>query len=241
MAKLVAFVCPGRLGDIVMCLPMAQEFLKSGYGVIWPILGTYIPHFELYFPQITWMELPNDFHQSIANSQATIEQYPVAATYHLSYTFAGSEHETAEWFASGLPLDKYRYLNSGFSPMLKYELDNFLKYSVAFDQRAIERLALPNEFVLIHDQSSSHSLNIKKFDTEFEQVKIDDSLFSSIFDWIPVLRAASKIICIESCISNMVEQLQIKPQHGRDLILKKDYYLKDDIGLPTYSSDWKIF
>lgn len=58
--KKLGIIQPGRIGDIVICLPIAKWYHDRGYEVLWPVKKDMIKHFENYVDYVKFVPIEFD-------------------------------------------------------------------------------------------------------------------------------------------------------------------------------------
>lgn len=226
--KKIGIICPGRIGDIIMCLPIAKSYVDAGVKVVWPICREFYPNVENYISWVDWVVIDKGLNEAIVFAKNIMPMFGIDERLDLAFYYPGSEKETDEWLASDLSLDRFRYSKAEVAFEKKYTLSECLDWSccepIQWDLGATN---------LVHSQSSDVTLKVN-----LPQSMFIKPITKSVFDWVPVMENARKFVFIESCFSNLAEMLRIVPSDGRVLILKSNYYLKNNLGLPIYSMDW---
>ena len=62
--KKLGIIQPGKIGDIIICLPIAKWYYDKGYEVIWPVDETIIKNFIGYVDYVTFIPVDFDCHQA---------------------------------------------------------------------------------------------------------------------------------------------------------------------------------
>lgn len=240
--KKLGIIQPGRIGDIIICLPIAKYYHDMGYTVIWPVDRNIIQNFIDYVPYVNFIPIEFDCrvaHQVCFNNQCN-------KVIDLSFTITGASQFNSD-----------NYLNK----QDEYSFDQFKYYlaDVPFEEKwklQIDRnhdreeslkniLKLEEKYTIYQDQSSDYNINFVKINHLIKNpccVRKIKNQTNSVFDWIKTLQDASQHILIESCFVNLIDQLNIVvPQQV--CLLKHGYYqkpLKDGHlkGIPRLKLDW---
>lgn len=232
----IGIICPGRLGDIIMCLPIAKHLFDQGYEVTWPICRQYWPSVKNYINYVNWKVIDVDFSKSINIAKNVLKESLVKEFISLSFNIPGTQAETEYWLGSGMRLDEYRYKLVGIDLSEKYNL-SYTRQPKS-ELAIMKKINLGDDFRLVHKEASSYKLSYKISNAD-KKIVFVEPVTSSVFDWIQISSLASEIICIESSFSNLIEQL-MWPEKKKVLFLKKGHYLNNGVGLPTYQTGWEM-
>jgi len=63
--KNLGIIQPGRLGDIIICLPIAKFYNEQGYKVYWPIFENYIPIFSEAIDYVHFLPVASDIYSCV--------------------------------------------------------------------------------------------------------------------------------------------------------------------------------
>lgn len=227
----LGIIQPGKIGDIIICLPIAKYYFDKGYEIVWPVDKKIINNFVDYIDYVKF--IPIDFHCSLAR-KICLEQEWCNHIVDLSFNLLGSwEGRNSKLFAScfkeqTMMFDELKYQIADVPFEERWKLSfvrNFEREKTLF-----EKLNPKNEeFILTHWQGSdcTRKIEIK------EQIKqIEAGPFTeSIFDWLGVLEKAKGFVVIASCFSVLIEQMKFK---------QPKILLNRGGGLPVYKQDWNI-
>lgn len=238
--KKLGIIQPGKIGDIIICLPIAKWYADRGWKVVWPVDKNIINNFIGYVNYVEF--IPTEFNCVLAHQICF--QNNCNQVIDLAFTIPGANSHNSDW-----------YLNHNdtmsFDEM-KYEIAE-VPFEEKWNLRITNRdLDVERNILLYNDRKKIAQMNSS-------DVKIPFSLLDtycdrhntrfltptslSIFDWITTLENMEGHYLIESCFSNLVDQLQIKVPE-QILLLKHGYYgatLKDGHlkGVPRLKLDWK--
>ncbi len=226
--KKLGIIQPGRIGDIIICLPIAKWYNDNGYEIVWPIHDIYMPHFKDYIDYVNFIGI-NDLN---CNS-ARIECIKVCnMILDLSITMPFSNNINDQYFMENklkLSFDEVKYLIANV-PFEK-------KWDLIFKRNFISEKKLESNFndlynknyTLVHNKGSSESFVYNP--APGENVIYVSELTGSIFDWYSIILKSNKIIAIDSSFSNLVEQLGY---NGPKFLIRRSADIR-----PIYKS-WKI-
>jgi len=214
----IGIVQPGRIGDIIITLPIAKWYHDAGYEVHWPVASEFFPLFEY----VNYVKAYSLGSTSPVEAKVILKDIPILD---LSIGF-GNKKLDSKWRASGLSFDRWKYREAGVPFHNKYNLvinRNFKK-----ERELKELLGLPNRYVVTHSKGTRGSFD---FDVP-GSVEVEEIEGFTLFDWIGVLEGASSIACVDSCVANLVEQLGIG--YGRRYF----HSWGDEHLCPVIDSDW---
>jgi hypothetical protein len=197
----LGIIQPGRLGDIIICLPIAKWYSDSGYEVFWPIENTYIRNFTGYVDYVNFVGI-----DSLDCNAARKECVPNCNTIiDLSISFPNSHpYNDAAFYQhrQSLSFDRIKYAFANVPFEEKWNI--FFDRNLENEKKLESQLNLPETFTLVHTRGSSESFVYTPEEGE-EVVYVTDT-GSSIFDWCGVIKRANKIVAIDSSFANLVEQ-----------------------------------
>lgn len=225
--KKLGIVQPGKIGDIIICLPIAKHYFDRGYEIVWPVDKHIIKNFIGYVDYVTF--LPIDFNCSIAR-KVCIEQEWCNHLIDLSFNLLGSwEGRNTKLFAEcQIPFDEMKYKIANVSLDERWNLS--ITRNIDREERLFNALNPNNEeFILTHWQGSDCRKTIK-IEEKIKQIEASPAT-DSIFDWISVLEKARGFATIASCFSVLIDQLSLK---------QPKILLNRSGGLPSYRQQWKL-
>lgn len=242
--KKLGIIQPGKIGDIIICLPISKWYADRGWSVIWPVHKDIINNFIGYVDYVQFIPL-NDFNCMAAHQLCF--QNSCNRVIDLAFTLPGANSHNTDWYLNhndSLSFDEMKYAIAEVPFEEKWNLQitrNKEKENILHNS-----LKVDNKFTVYQDQSSDSKINWININHLIKNpcgVKKIENRTASIFDWIKVLEEANQHILIESCFSNLVDQLQIKVPE-QILLLKHGYYgatLRDGHlkGIPRLKLGWK--
>ncbi len=228
--KTVGILQPGKLGDIIICLPIAKYWKEKGYKVVWPIFENFVPMFQKAIDYVTFIPVTNDVYQCVPQARALLEAYNILEILDLAATFPGSKCT-----------DEYVKLGDGFGPekfdAFKYRLAQVpfdLKWKLEYKRDFEKERELYATYVgsildydIIGVKHSRGVVNVK-FESKNKLIEVKD--FHSIFDWRIILEEAQCIALVDSAMANFVEQLNLP---NKKIIIRKPGH-----PTPTFKNNW---
>jgi hypothetical protein len=248
--KKLGIIQPGKIGDIIICLPIAKWYYDHGYEVIWPVDKNIIDNFyqegrHNYIPYVKFIPIEFDCHIA----RRICVSYDCNTIIDVSFTIPGANTGNTHYYLNQFEYTfdqlKYHITNVPFEE--KWNLDwqrNFKAEQFLFDSVCNYDKQIYDGHVVVQEQSSDQRV---KVDVNNKLFRIDvKPITSSIFDWFEVLSTAKRVCLIESSISNMLDQIGFMPDDiDMVLLMKHGYYgpkltTSDNLrGEPILKSKWK--
>ena len=238
--KRLGIIQPGKIGDIIICLPIAKWYADKGYDVIWPVDRNIIRNFLAYVDYVHFIAIDfncQEAHQVCRNMLCN-------TIIDIAFTIPGSSGYNDNCYKVNwkYSFDEFKYELAGVPFEEKWKLQ--LKRSSIKDAVFPSKIGLDESkpYAVIQTHSSDCSRNIDWKNESLQPVYAGPAT-DSVFDWVPVLQKAQQHVLIESCFSNLVDQLGIVVPKQR-LLLKNGYYgdkLDDGAlrGVPRLKLDWE--
>lgn len=229
----IKLIQPGRIGDIIICFPIAKFYSDIGYKVYWPVHRRFIPLFNYvnYAEAISikWWPVYLSAFPAYFSTPSIKDKLDILIGF-----WGCNKMNTNDWLKSNLSFDKWKYKKAKVPFEEKYKLKinrNFKK-----EARLKEIIGAKGRYVVTHSVGNNYKYDFKKNSIEVVNVK-----GFNIFDWIGIFEDAEEIYCIDSSVANLVNGLGIaknrryfRPLYG--------YHSADDIKrlTPVMADDWKI-
>src|SRR5438045_6726703 len=106
----IAIGQPGKIGDIIICLPIAHYFHRRGQKIVWPIHKVVAPMFEAAVDYVTFLRVES---YDLKDSIEAIQPHNPRQVLPLGFGFSGYERLTKLWVDSGKRFDEYKYQAAG--------------------------------------------------------------------------------------------------------------------------------
>lgn len=232
MKKRLGIIQSRGLGDIVIALPIAHHYHKEGWEIHWPICREFIPNFQYHVPWITWHPVQTDpgsfFYDQpmeILTGLGCEEILPL-------YQALTNHRFHEEIYFQYTSFDQYKYIRAGVPFLAKWQLAKCIRRDRSAEDQLYKDIYQGRPYAAIHLEGSDHRA---QFDSTIIPEGWDHVYITprtdSIFDWLKVLERADSIICVDSVISNLVDQMNI----GND----RYFIPRSHIGLtPVHGQDW---
>jgi len=204
------------IGDIIIALPIATAIARRGDTVIWPVDAAFVDGFRRAAPWIEFLPVPGEAQS--ADPRAYYFDIPEALLSaracerrHLLYSMVRLEgvKPENEKITDYLKFDEYKYAVTGIPFREKWNLE--IERDTAREQRLYASLGIRGPYICVHRGGSDVEVDLKippDWRRDYQIVEIDAKT-DSPFDWIYTLENAAKLILVDSCISNLVEQLNL--------------------------------
>lgn len=240
MSRKIGIIQPGRIGDIIICLPIALFYRDLGHEVVWPISSDMISNFLSY--ERSWEGIKFILcNFDVSHAREICKKEKCDRILDLSFNIPGADPRlTNEYKTQNLySFDEFKYF------LAQVPFDNKWNFKI---ERNLDREKVLESKINITDQYHVVQLSSSDFNVATKALPPNSlhiiNITDSIFDWIGVLEKASSHFLIESCFSNLIDQLGIQVIN-QNLILKTGYYqspLKDGRlrGMPVLKLPWNI-
>ena len=233
------------LGDIIIALPIARHYFDQGEEIIWPICEEFYPSVKAHVPWVNWVAIATDPQGRffLDRPLEVFKEWGVdadEALYLYQYLNTVPELTDPEMF-NILKFDQYKYQTAGVPFVKKWDLGACItrinEGELALRDRLTKAGLLGKRYAVCHLTGSSARVDqsiITWLDPAVKIINVDLYRTESIFDWCGVLEGAEAIVCLDSAVANLVDQLNIT---GPDLywIRRSGWDLT-----PVLGNSWKI-
>ena len=229
--KSVGIIQPGRLGDIIICLPIAKYYADKGYNVFWPVPGNYVTMLKEVIDYATFVPVIQDVYKCVPEAYEYFNKNITDKLFDIAATFPGSKCT-----------EEYVNLGDGFGPekfdefkYRKAEVPFNLKWKLEYNRNIKKENDIYNLYVkeqnydIVSTKHSKGKLNVT-FNSKNQIIELNEN--HNIFHWIKVLENAKTIAVVDSAPANLVEQLNIS--------CKKIVLRKPGQPIPTFRNKWII-
>lgn len=185
-------------------------------------------------PWVKWIPIPNDpyGHFFYEVPMQRLKNFKCDEILCLYQALTGHPFHEEKYFQY-TSFDQYKYIKAGVPFLEKWKLAECITRDTQAEDALLLKLGNPSKYAVIHLEGSDHTAQFDEtmIPPDWTKIYIKEGLTDSIFNWIPVLENAESIICVDSCIANMVDQLGI----GSD----RYFIARSHIGLtPVQGQDW---
>ena len=248
MKNTICIIQPGRTGDILITLPIAYHYWLNGKDIIWPVASEFMDMFSsVIFIGNTFIynigsicKHSGSFLRSLAIEHKSLD----GEILDLAIGF-GDPTLDAEWKASKLSFDVWKYCTSELEYQIKYYLPEIIVRDKTAEKNLMNLKGIkPGEkYIVVHDRGSrGRSFKFKNI-TDFKDckiIRITKIDGYNIFNWLSILEGAYQIFCVDSSFLNLVDQFNIIPEGGRFFHPWVEYYNPVQLKLltPKLKEDW---
>lgn len=231
MAKSIGIVQPGKLGDIIICLPIAKYYHDLGYKVVWPIFSNFISMLTEVVDYAEFLPVSSNVYTCVGEVTQILESKNVDVVFDIAATFPGSK-STEEYVALGdgltnLKFDRFKYNKCHVPFSEKWNL--FFKRNDEKENLIIKDLVNQENYDIVNVNHSRGKLPVT-FESKNQIIEVNEKY--NIFHWVKILEKSQCIALVDSAMANLVEQLNLKN--------KKVLLLKPGHPTPTFKNEWKI-
>jgi len=235
MKKILGIIQPGRIGDIVISLPIMKYYYDQYFRVVLPVAAPFIPFLTAAVDYVQFIPIRHSTLADTANwhsdAKNILNDFDCNKTFDLLFNMTGTDKASGEWKASGLKFDEYRYKICDVPFKEKWNLQ--INRNERREQELYDKMIKQDKYVVYQFNGTGFRRQIQiENNGNFQLLEINP-VTNNPFDWIKILEGASKLILIDSLFANIVEQLNIPN--------KKFFLLRSpDIMTPTLKNEWTI-
>lgn len=227
----IGLLQPGRLGDIVICLPIAKYFYEKGHTVIWPIFYNYINDVTEVIDYVNFVPVTNNVYECINEANQVFNCYKDIKVFDIAATFPGSTC-TNEYVKLGdgfgdITFDKYKYNVCNVPFEEKWNLS--FKRNKLQEEKVYKELVSTSDYNVIGLAHSRGRMNVD-FESKYPNIEINQNY--NFFSWLKVLENAKSIVLVDSAMANLVEQMNLSN--------KKILITKPNQPKPCFKNNWVI-
>lgn len=229
--KTVGLLQPGKLGDLIICLPIAKHFYDSGCRVVWPVFYNYIDMFKEVVDYVEYHPVSNNVYNCINDARNVFKKNNVTNIFDIAATFPGS-NITEEYVNAGDGMgkekfDEFKYRKCGVPFNLKWQLQ--YNRNLTKEEQVFTDLVKQKNYDIVSVKHSRGQLPIK-FESKNQIIEVNENY--NIFHWRKILENASTIALVDSAMANFVEQINI---NTKKILLRKPGH-----PVPTFLNNWII-
>jgi hypothetical protein len=205
------------IGDILLALPIARHYFEQGDSIVWPICEEFMPVFKDHVSWVNWVPIKTDPAGAyfLETPLLVFKEWgvdPDEALYLYQYLSSNPELTDPEMF-NILKFDQYKYQQAGVPFVKKWRLGACVSRNSGRELGLKDRLNLPKRYCVAHLNGSSARVDVAIvrgfIDPAVQIIDVDTVKTESIFDWLTVIEGAESVVCIDSCMANMIDQLGI--------------------------------
>jgi hypothetical protein len=221
------------LGDIVIALPIAKFYHDQGYEIHWPICREFLPHVEHHVPWVTWHTVQTDrgsfFYDQPMRILAKLDCDEILPLYQ---ALTGHKfHE--ELYFQQTKFDQYKYIKAGVPFLNKWRLSECIHRDLTAEQLLYDQVVTNPKYAVLHLEGSDHRalFDYSTIPPDWGTIEITADKTPSIFNWLTILESAESIVCVDSVMANLVDQMNMTND--------KYFIARSHVGLtPVLGQDW---
>ena len=201
------------LGDIIIALPIARHYHDQGWEIYWPIQDDFVASVKNHVPWVKWIPIARDPGAFFYDTPLErLQNFKCDEVLPLYQSLSTHPEFAARPEFQIMKFDQYKYSVAGVPFLKKWQLADCVTRDRVAEQELYDRLVTPGRsYAVVHLDGSDHRA---EFDTqmippEWDTIEIKDGLTPSIFNWLKILESAESIICVDSVVANLVDQMGI--------------------------------
>ena len=230
MGNTIGILQPGRIGDIIISLPIAKYYYDRGHKIVWPISNKYFDTFWENIDYVHFIPIADNESMWVRSSRALLERFNCGTIFELLFNFPYTEVASKKWKESGLGFDEYRYKTTNVPFDEKWKLS--ITRNTERELDLYNKIITNDSYIVSHTVGSNYKVNIDINSGGLSHVKISN-VTNNIFDWLTIIERAKKLILVDSCFANLVNQLNFT--NHKMFILRSQ-----PIETPILRNNWEI-
>jgi hypothetical protein len=226
--KKLGIIQVGKIGDIIILLPIANFYKQKGYEIIWPVDKNIINNFLNYIDYVNF--IPCEFDCEDARNICKNLKCEEILDLSVGLPNHNQENYNKLFSQNKISFDEFKYQLANVPFDEKWNL----KINRNFDlEKKLYNKLVKNKYYLHHLEGSvARSNRTLKSPDDHDNIFIKP-ITNSIFEWLTIIENSSHIVCLDSCISNMIEQLNIKNQ-------KTFIFRSPKVETPVLKNNWNF-
>jgi len=225
--KPLGLIQPGRIGDIIICLPIAKWYFDRGHKIVWPVISEFMPLFD-YINYVEPIDIGSRFGGSYKKAKDILEERNITEIIDLGIGFGRDE---SDWVKTGLSFDEWKYYQAKVPFEERFNLQINRNYQKELDLQDKLNLIDKEDYVVTHSVGTKGKVRFGQLGS----VEIQPISGYTVFDWIGIIERASKVYCVDSCMAHLVNQLSLAK--GRRIFRPLDDYFNRPGPIPKIQ--WK--
>jgi len=231
MKKTIGIIQPGRLGDIIICLPIAKYYSDQGYTVVWPVFEYLAAMLTDRIDYVKFVPVDSNVYKCVKEAKSILTKIDGIKIFDIAATFPDSDC-TDEYVSLGdgfgeEKFDQFKYRKCAVPFSEKWKL--YVKWNEEKIDALFREYVKSERYVVVGLNHSKGKMPIQ-IETDKQIVELNEN--HNIFDWIKILKHASAIVLVDSAMANLVEQLNL---HNKKILITKP-----NQPTPTFKNVWQI-
>lgn len=212
MTKKLGIIQSRGLGDILIALPIARYYYQQGYSIHWPICSEFVAHFEGHCP---WIK----FHPVTTDQGTFFYDQPIQILNNLGcdlilplYQALTNHKFHEEVYFQHTSFDQYKYIRAQVPFLNKWQLKDCITRDHPAEQLLYNKLVKNPKYAVVHLEGSDHRARFDEsiIPPDWQTIYVTPEHTSSILNWLKILEGAESIVCVDSCMANLVDQMSIE-------------------------------
>ena len=238
----IAIIQPARIGDIIICLPIAKYFADKGHKVLWPISSAFYKMFVSVVEYAEFWAVSDDINFCVRDALQVARRFNVDQIINLSFGFYTMEKLGEQWGASGLTFDAFKYQLAGVPFEEKWNLK--INRNLQDEQNVFNNVVKSSKYMVCHIQTSRgcglERLKLQEPMSNYQIIHVDKDQdgITGVFSWLTVLEKASKVVLSNSSFLNLTNQLNVGESNR--IFMKNCPNNKMTIEQPVLKGKWEI-
>jgi hypothetical protein len=236
MAKKLGIIQTRGIGDIIIALPIADYYNERGWEVFWPVDESFVQMLSRIKPSIRFLPVsrpsPIDQHYFLNEPARILGEHACDKTVVL-YSYLSGTNIADPRLAGSLKFDEYKYAIAGVPFERKWQLQ--YERDLVREHALFEQMKISGDYVCVHDQATymSSPIDIPPDITQGLQVVKIAPVTDSLFDWRLTLERATRLVMVNSCFANFVDQIGL--QNDKVLFLGEPVQFT-----PVFAAGWRF-
>ena len=216
LGKKVGFIQSRGLGDLFIALPIAGYYMDAGYSVYWPICEEFYPTMKECAPWVHWLPIGTDprgayfYDRPMVALKYNVEPENIINL--MQYLSSRPQDSDPDIFPI-LKFDQYKYAVAGVPFLHKWKLGDYLVRNKEREDALKAQLVKPGEkYIVAHLEGSTAKATLDFSEAKaagYKVIEIREGVTDVATDWLGVIEGAEELYMIDSCFSNLVDQLNI--------------------------------
>ena len=225
------------LGDLIIALPIAKHYYDQGYNVVWPICDEFFSSMTSAAPWVNWIPMQTDKEGKFFYDKPfeIIQIHDCEGFVCLYQSLTGHPELAGRNYFQVQKFDEHKYTAASVPFWKKWTLNECIERNPDREGELRAKVNPQGPYYITHFKGSSYSClpDLSSIPPEWQRIDVDDYLTESVFDWLGLIEGAEALVCLDSVIANMVDQL--------DLPVDKYWIPRSHIHLtPVLGSTWTI-
>jgi hypothetical protein len=222
------------IGDIIIALPIAKYYSDRGCEIFWPIDQRFAPSFLHAVDYVNFIPFQFEANaQGFLHNPTELLRKAGCEKCISLYSYLSGDNSSNKAYFNSLKFDEYKYAAAGVPFGEKWNLS--LKRDAEREERLYKQLVTQDDYVVVHQQGSNFKAKFG-IPAKFRGCQVIEiaERTDNIFDWLGILEKARLLLLIDSCFSNLVEQLGFENE--------KVYALRSDVRFtPVLRGNWQYY